>query len=184
MAKQPKIRLAIEKWLKDNPDYKGTVKEMAKQISKETGYSQTSIRNAYYKGNFKNKPVAQNENNEEKPEAEKIIFKVDKSPIISSKANPLEELIIKTLWKWVSRDEFVKMSCDTLLESIFGYGLYHVDGPDYLTAKKTIKRALRKQVGIKYTFHGDILVAKSIPFTEIFPVAKSIYGVDNGDKTD
>ena len=23
MAKQPKIRLAIEKWLKDNPDYKG-----------------------------------------------------------------------------------------------------------------------------------------------------------------
>lgn len=184
MAKQPKIRLAIEKWLKDNPDYKGTVKEMAEQISKETGYSQTSIRNEYYKVGFKNKTVVQNENNEDEPEVEEVIFKVDKSPIISSKANPLEELIIKTLWKWVCRDEFVKMSCDAVLESIFGFGLYHVNGPDYLSSKKTIKRALRKQVGIKYTFHGDILVAKYIPFTEIFPVAKSIYGVDNGDKAD
>lgn len=184
MAKQPKIRLAIEKWLKDNPDYKGTVKEMAEQISKETGYSQVSIRNEYYKSGFKDRLATHNENNEEKPEVEKIIFRVDESPVISSKANPLEELIIKTLWKWVRRDEFVKMSCDTLLESIFGYGLYHIDRPDYLSSKKTIKRALRKQVGIKYTFHGDILVAKYTPFTEIFPVAKSIYGVDNGDKAD
>lgn len=172
MAKQPKIRLAIEKWLKDNPNYKGTVKEMAEQISKKTGYSQTSIRNAYYKGNFKNKPVAQNENNEEKPKVKEVIFKVDKSPIISSKANPLEELIIKTLWKWVCRDEFVKIGCDVCLEAIFGYNLYHVYGPELLSSKKTIKRALRKQVGIKYTFHGDILVAKSI------------YGVYDGDKTD
>ena len=166
MAKQPKIKLAIEKWLKDNPDYKGTVKEMSEQISKGTGYSQISIRNEYYKSGFKDKLAAQNENNEEKPESEKIIFKVDKRPIISSKANPLEELIIKTIWKWVCHDEFVKMSCDAVLESILGFG------PDYLTAKKTIKRALRKQVGIKYTFHGDVLVAKSI------------YGVDNGDKAD
>lgn len=172
MAKQPRIRLAIEKWLKNNPDYKGTIKEMAEHISWETGYSQTSIRNEYYKGGFKNKPVAQNENNKDKVEVKEIIFKVDKSPMISSKASPLEELIIKTLWKWVSRDEFVKMSCDAVLETIFGYGLYHVYGPNYLSSKKTIKRALRKQIGIKYTFHGDILVAKSI------------YGVDDGDKTD
>lgn len=172
MAKQPKIKLAIEKWLKDNPDYKGTVKEMSEQISKGTGYSQISIRNEYYKSGFKDKLAAQNENNEEKPESEKIIFKVDKRPIINSKANPLEELIIKTIWKWVCHDEFVKMSCDAVLESILGFSLYHINGPDYLTAKKTIKRALRKQVGIKYTFHGDVLVAKSI------------YGVDNGDKAD
>lgn len=170
MAKQPKIKLAIEEWLKDNPGYKGTVKEMAEQISKKTGYSQTSIRNAYYKGGFKNKPVAQNENNKDKVEVKEIIFKVDTSPMISSKANPLEELIVKTLWKWVCRDEFVEIGCDTVLESIFGYGLYHVDGPDYLSSKKTIKRALRKQVGINYTFHGDILVAKSI------------YGVNDGNK--
>ena len=172
MTKQPKIKLAIEKWLKDNPDYKGTVKEMAEQISNKTGYSQVSIRNEYYKSGFKDKLVAQNENNEHKLESKVVTFKVDKSPIISSRANPLEELIIKTLWKWVCRDEFVKMSCDAVLESIFGFGLYHVDGPDYLTAKKTIKRALRKQVRIKYTFHGNILVAKSI------------YGVDDGDKAD
>ena len=71
------------------------------------------------------------------PEAERIIFKVDKKPYNQVlKANPLEELIIKTLWKWVSRDEFVKMSCDAVLESIFGFGLYHVNGPDYLTAQK------------------------------------------------
>lgn len=171
MATQPKIKLAIEKWLKDNPDYKGTIKEMTEQISKKTGYSQSSIRNAYYRGGFKNSPAAQNENNEHKLEAKVIAFKVDKSPIISSKANPLDELIIKTLWKWVCRNEFVEMSCDAVLESIFGYGLYHVNGPDYLTAKKTIKRALRKQVGIEYTFHGDILVAKSL------------YGVNNGTKT-
>lgn len=171
MATQPKIKLAIEKWLKDNPDYKGAVKEMTEQISKKTGYSQSSIRNAYYRGGFKDKPVAQNENNEHKLEAKVITFKVDKSPMISSKTNPLEELIIKTLWRWVCHDEFVKMSCDTLLESIFGYGLYHVDGPYYLTAKKTIKRALRKQEGIEYTFHGDILVAKSL------------YGVCDGTKT-
>lgn len=172
MTKQPKIKLAIEKWLKDNPDYKGTVKEMAEQISNKTGYSQVSIRNEYYKGSFKNKPVAQNENTEDNVEVEEIIFKVDKSLKISSKANPLEELIVKTIWKWVCRDEFVKMDCDAVLETIFGYSLYHIYRPDFLSSKKTVKRALRKQVGIKYTFHGDILVAKSI------------YGVDDGDKAD
>lgn len=172
MAKQPKIRLAIEKWLKDNPDYKGTVKEMSEQISKKTGYSQTSIKNEYYKGGFKSKPVTQNENKEHKLEAKVIAFKVDKSPIISSKANPLEELIIKTIWKWVCRNEFVKISCDVCLEAIFGYNLYHAYGPEFLSSKKTIKRALRKQEVIKYAFHGDILVAKSI------------YGVNDDNKAD
>lgn len=172
MTKQPKIKLAIEKWLKDNPDYKGSDKEMAEQISNKTGYSQVSIRNEYYKSGFKNKPVAQNENTEDSVEVEEIIFKVDKSLTISSKANPLEELIIKTIWKWVCRNEFVKMDCDAVLETIFGYSLYHIYRPDFLSSKKTVKRALRKQVGIKYTFHGGILVAKSI------------YGVDDGDKAD
>ena len=172
MAKQPKIKLAIEEWLKDNPDYKGTVKEMAKQISKKTGYSQTSIRNEYYKGGFKNKSVAQNENAKDEVEVKEIIFKVDKSPVISFKTNPLEELIIKTLWKWVCREEFVKIDCDAVLETIFGYNIYHIYGPDFLSPKKTIKRALRKQAGIRYTFYGDILIARSI------------YGVDDGDKVD
>lgn len=171
MAKQPKIKLAIEKWLKDNPDYKGTVKEMAEQISKKTGYSQTSIKNEYYKGDFKNKPVVQNENNKDKSGAKKIFFEGDKRLMISSMASPLEELIIKTLWKWVCHDEFVKTGCDNMLELILGCGLYNFSGPEHLTAKKTIKCALRKQIGIKYVFYGDILVAKSI------------YGVNNGNKT-
>lgn len=171
MAKQPKIKLAIKKWLKDNPDYKGTVKEMAEQISKKTGHSQTSIKNEYYKGGFKNKPAVQNENNEDKSGAKKIFFEGDKRLMISSMASPLEELIIKTIWKWVCRDEFLKMGCESVLESIFGFSLYNFDGPSHLTAKKTIKRALRKQVGINYFFYGDILVAKSI------------YGVNNGTKT-
>ena len=161
MAKQPKIKLAIEKWLKDNPDYKGTVKEMAKQISKKTGYSQTSIRNAYYKGGFKNKPVAQNENNEDKPEVEEIVFKVDSSHItISDKANLLEREILNCLWEMIQKDGVVKVLPGDLICQILGvFNFYQIKPLSY---KWTVKRALRKQVGIVYKFYSGILIATSI----------------------
>lgn len=156
---KPKIKDSILKWDSEHPDFVGTQAEMCRRISKELNLDVSSVQPVLSKL-VKDKLIS-NPSKRESPKIEKVVFKVDSSHItISDKANLLEREILNCLWEMIQKDGVVKILPGDLICQILGvFNFYQIKPLSY---KWTVKRALRKQVGIAYKFYSGILIATSI----------------------
>lgn len=154
-----KIKDAILKWDSEHPDFVGTQDEMCRRISKELNLNASSVQLVLSKL-VKDKLIS-NQFKREPSRIEKAVVKVDNPNIvISDKANLLEREILKCLWKMIQRAGVVKILPEDLIYQTLGiFNFYQIKPLSY---KWTVKRALRKQVGIAYTFYSGLLIATSI----------------------
>ena len=154
-----KIKDAILKWDSEHPDFVGTQAEMCRRISKELNLNASSVQLVLSKL-VKDKLIS-NPLKREPSRIEKAVVKVDNPHIvISDKANLLEREIINCLWKMIQRAGVVKILPEDLIYQTLGIFNFYQIKP--LSNKWTVKRALRKQVGIAYTFYSGLLIATSI----------------------
>lgn len=154
-----KIKDAILKWDSEHPDFIGTQAEMCRRISKELSLNASLVQPVLSKL-VKDKLIS-NPSKREASKSKEVVVKVDNPHIvISDKANLLEREILNCLWEKIQKDGVVKILPEDLICQILGvFNFYQIKPLSY---KWTVKRALRKQVGIAYKFYSGILIATSI----------------------
>lgn len=156
---KPSIKDSIIKWDSEHSDFVGTQAEMSRRISKELNLNNNSVQPILSKL-IKDKLIT-NPSDREPAKAETVFFTIsDHKVIISDKANLLEREILNCLWEMIQKDGVVKVLPGDLICQILGvFNFYQIKPLSY---KWTVKRALRKQVGIVYKFYSGILIATSI----------------------